>query len=41
MFSAMGKNIQLHLFTGLLVLAGYLIAIAADRFLASPPAFLT
>jgi 1,4-dihydroxy-2-naphthoate polyprenyltransferase len=41
MFSAMGKNIQLHLFTGMLLFAGYLIAIAADRLLERPPLFLT
>jgi 1,4-dihydroxy-2-naphthoate octaprenyltransferase len=40
MFSAMGTNIKLHLFTGLLLLAGYLMAIAADRFLDSVPVFL-
>ena len=41
MFSAMGKNVQLHLFTGLLLVLGYLVAIGADRLLDSPPAFLT
>jgi 1,4-dihydroxy-2-naphthoate polyprenyltransferase len=41
MFSAMERNIKLHLFTGVLLFAGYLIAIAADRLLARPPAFLT
>jgi 1,4-dihydroxy-2-naphthoate octaprenyltransferase len=41
MFSAMGKNIQLHLFTGMLLFAGYLIDIAADRLLADPPVLLT
>jgi 1,4-dihydroxy-2-naphthoate octaprenyltransferase len=41
MFSAMGKNIQLHLFTGMLLFVGYLIAIAADRLLEDPPVFLT
>jgi 1,4-dihydroxy-2-naphthoate polyprenyltransferase len=40
MFSAMGTNIKLHLFTGLLLLAGYLVAIAADRFLDTVPVFL-
>jgi 1,4-dihydroxy-2-naphthoate octaprenyltransferase len=40
MFSAMGKNIQVHLFTGLLLFAGYLIAIAADRWLEKVPFFL-
>jgi len=38
MFSAMGKNVQLHLFTGMLVFAGYVIAIAADRL--NAPLFL-
>jgi 1,4-dihydroxy-2-naphthoate polyprenyltransferase len=40
MFSTMGKNIQLHLFTGLLLFGGYLIAIGADRWLETVPAFL-
>jgi 1,4-dihydroxy-2-naphthoate octaprenyltransferase len=40
MFSAMGTNIKLHLFTGLLLFAGYLVAIAADRLLDSVPIFL-
>jgi 1,4-dihydroxy-2-naphthoate octaprenyltransferase len=40
MFSAMGSNIKLHLFTGLLLLAGYLAAIWADRVLEDVPAFL-
>jgi 1,4-dihydroxy-2-naphthoate octaprenyltransferase len=36
----MGKNIGLHLMTGLLLFAGYLAAIAADRLLDSVPFFL-
>ncbi len=40
MFSAMGSNIKLHLFTGLLLLAGYLVAIGAHRLLEDVPAFL-
>ncbi len=36
----MAKNIQLHLFTGLLLIAGYVIAIVATRLSASPPVFL-
>jgi 1,4-dihydroxy-2-naphthoate octaprenyltransferase len=40
MFSAMGANIKLHLYTGLLLFAGYLIAVGADRLLNNPPAFL-
>jgi 1,4-dihydroxy-2-naphthoate octaprenyltransferase len=41
MFSSMGKNVQLHLFTGLLMLAGYLGAIGADRLMDRPPPLLT
>jgi 1,4-dihydroxy-2-naphthoate polyprenyltransferase len=41
MFSAMGSNIKLHLFTGLLLLTGYLVAIGADRLLDPVPVFLT
>jgi 1,4-dihydroxy-2-naphthoate octaprenyltransferase len=37
---AMGKNIQLHLVTGLLLVAGYVIAIVADAALDEPPFFL-
>jgi 1,4-dihydroxy-2-naphthoate polyprenyltransferase len=40
MFSTMGKNIQLHLYTGLLLLAGYLISIIADGVMDPAPAFL-
>ena len=40
MFSTMGPNVQLHLFTGLLLFAGYLVSIGADRLLDDPPAFL-
>jgi 1,4-dihydroxy-2-naphthoate polyprenyltransferase len=40
MFSAMGSNIKLHLYTGLLLFAGYLVAIGADRWLEDVPAFL-
>jgi 1,4-dihydroxy-2-naphthoate octaprenyltransferase len=41
MFSAMGANIKLHLFTGSLLFVGYLIAIGADRLLTDPPPFLS
>jgi 1,4-dihydroxy-2-naphthoate octaprenyltransferase len=41
MFSAMGTNIKLHLFTGLLLFAGYLFAIAADRWMDRVPVFLS
>ena len=37
---AMGKNIQLHLVTGLLLVIGYVIAIIADAALDDPPFFL-
>jgi 1,4-dihydroxy-2-naphthoate octaprenyltransferase len=36
----LGTNIQLHLFTGLLLFAGYLVAIIAGNISADPPAFL-
>jgi hypothetical protein len=38
---AMGKNIQLHLAAGLLLVAGYVIAIVADATLDDPPFFLS
>lgn len=41
MFSAMGPNIKVHLYTGLLLFAGYLIAIAADRLMDRAPAVLS
>ncbi|HEV3474463.1 MAG TPA: prenyltransferase [Actinomycetota bacterium] len=40
MFSTMGPNVQLHLFTGMLLFAGYLMAIAADRLIENAPFFL-
>jgi 1,4-dihydroxy-2-naphthoate octaprenyltransferase len=36
----MGKNIQLHLFTGLLLIIGYVIAIVAIHVSSDPPSFL-
>jgi 1,4-dihydroxy-2-naphthoate octaprenyltransferase len=36
----LGTNIQLHLFTGLLLFAGYLIAIVAGNIVADPPVVL-
>ena len=36
----LGTNIQLHLFTGLLLFAGYLISIIAGEITADPPVFL-
>jgi 1,4-dihydroxy-2-naphthoate octaprenyltransferase len=41
MFSTMGKNIQLHLFTGLLLFLGYIMAIAADRLMDTVPVLLS
>ncbi len=38
---AMGKNIQLHLATGVLLILGYVIALIADGALDDPPSFLT
>ena len=38
---AMGKNIQLHLATGVLLILGYVIAIVADGVMDDPPSFLT
>jgi 1,4-dihydroxy-2-naphthoate octaprenyltransferase len=37
---AMAKNIQQHLFTGVLLIVGYVIAIVAAHNLADPPVFL-
>jgi 1,4-dihydroxy-2-naphthoate octaprenyltransferase len=36
----LGTNIQLHLYTGLLLFAGYFISIIAGNLMANPPAFL-
>ena len=38
---AMGKNIQLHLATGVLLILGYVIALIADGVMDDPPSFLT
>jgi 1,4-dihydroxy-2-naphthoate octaprenyltransferase len=40
LMSYMAKNIQLHLYTGLLLVLGYVIAIVASHVSDSPPAFL-
>jgi hypothetical protein len=37
----MAKNIQLHLVAGLLLVAGYVIAIVADAAFDDPPFFLS
>jgi hypothetical protein len=36
----MAKNIQLHLATGLLLVAGYVIATVVGNVMSDPPAFL-
>jgi 1,4-dihydroxy-2-naphthoate octaprenyltransferase len=38
---AMGKNIQLHLATGVLLILGYVVALVADGVFDDPPSFLT
>jgi 1,4-dihydroxy-2-naphthoate octaprenyltransferase len=38
---AMATNIQLHLFTGLLLFVGYLVTIVVQHNMTDPPAFLT
>jgi 1,4-dihydroxy-2-naphthoate octaprenyltransferase len=40
MFSGMGVNVQLHLFTGLLLFAGYLVSVGAERLLDTVPPYL-
>jgi len=40
MFSTLGPNVQLHLFTGLLLFAGYLVSIGVDRLVDNAPSFL-
>ena len=37
---AMATNIKLHAFTGLLLFAGYLIAVVAGHLMAHPPLIL-
>jgi 1,4-dihydroxy-2-naphthoate octaprenyltransferase len=41
LMATMGKNVQLHLVTGLLLFAGYMVAVLSSAVLDSPPAFLT
>jgi len=41
LMATMGKNVQLHLVTGLLLFAGYMVAVVSSAVLDSPPAFLT
>ena len=41
LMGVMGKNVQLHLVTGLLLFAGYLVAIAADAAFNDAPRLLS
>ncbi|MEX1254146.1 MAG: prenyltransferase [Dehalococcoidia bacterium] len=41
LMSTMGKNVQLHLLAGLLLFAGYMVSVIAERVAESPPAILT
>jgi 1,4-dihydroxy-2-naphthoate octaprenyltransferase len=38
---AMGRNIQLHLVTGVLLIMGYVVSLVADAAMDDPPSFLT
>ncbi len=41
LMASMGKNVQVHLITGLLLFAGYLITLGAEAWMDSPPGILT
>jgi 1,4-dihydroxy-2-naphthoate octaprenyltransferase len=41
MMAAMGQNVQLHLLTGVLLFAGYIVAVIADHVMDSPPGILS
>jgi 1,4-dihydroxy-2-naphthoate octaprenyltransferase len=41
LMATMGRNIQLHLFVGLLLFSGYMVAVVADAVVDSPPGILT
>ena len=41
MMAAMGQNVQLHLLTGVLLFAGYMVAVVAEHVMDSPPAILS
>jgi 1,4-dihydroxy-2-naphthoate octaprenyltransferase len=41
LMATMGKNVQLHLVAGLLLFAGYLVAVIADLVSKSPPGVFT
>ena len=40
LMSTMATGVQLHVFTGLLLFVGYLIAIVASHLITNPPVFL-
>jgi hypothetical protein len=39
--ATMGQNVQLHLLTGVLLFAGYMVAVVADHVMDSPPGILS
>jgi 1,4-dihydroxy-2-naphthoate octaprenyltransferase len=41
LMATMGKNVQLHLLTGLLLFTGYIVAVVADKVMESPPGILS
>ena len=41
LMGTMGQNVQLHLLTGVLLFAGYMVAVVADKVLDSPPGVLS
>jgi len=41
LMATMGQNVQLHLLTGVLLFAGYMVAVVADKVMDSPPSILS
>jgi 1,4-dihydroxy-2-naphthoate octaprenyltransferase len=41
LMATMGQNVQLHLVTGVLLFAGYMVAVVADKVMDSPPGILS
>jgi 1,4-dihydroxy-2-naphthoate octaprenyltransferase len=41
LMATMGQNVQLHLLTGVLLFAGYMVAVVADKVMDSPPGILS
>ena len=41
LMATMGQNVQLHLLTGVLLFAGYMVAVIADHVMDSPPGILS